>query len=172
MKSITFLNKDIAPLNVEISESSTHKYKITFDYNKVKHLYDLGEIINAVDKVNPKSNNDCIFIPSKPYNVEFFSDFHDDSLFLDVFYDMKDVDYSEILRQQEIDKEDYMTGVDDIFELEVGKTIFKVSSEDDSFLIIEFDSIWLLNENNEINSLWDYNDGYFKNRLEYMIARI
>lgn len=136
-------------LDIMTTTYKNEKIKTSFDLTNTKDL-NTEELIDNINKSFVKKTIEeiikpTVFIPSEFELVE------NEGMFIDVYYNMENVKYPNEYTEQ-LDKE-YLTD-----DGEIGKNLFFIEMED-GVLNIEFTSLVILTEEDEIISIWEYKDG-------------
>lgn len=150
-------------LDIMTTTYKNEKIKTSFDLKNTKDL-NIEELIDNINKSFVKKTIEeiikpTVFIPNEFELVE------NEGMFIDVYYNMENVKYPNEYTEQ-LDKE-YLTD-----DGEIGKNLFFIEMED-GVLNIEFTSLVILTEEDEIISIWEYKDGVilkmFKDLLNDLI---
>ena len=150
-------------LDIMTTTYKNEKIKTSFDLKNTKDL-NIEELIDNINKSFVKKTIEeiikpTVFIPNEFELVE------NEGMFIDVYYNMENVKYPNEYTEQ-LDKE-YLTD-----DGEIGKNLFFIEMED-GVLNIEFTSLVILTEEDEIISIWEYKDGVilkmFKDLLNELI---
>lgn len=150
-------------LDIMTTTYKNEKIKTSFDLTNTKDL-NTEELIDNINKSFVKKTIEeiikpTVFIPNEFELVE------NEGMFIDVYYNMENVKYPNEYTEQ-LDKE-YLTD-----DGEIGKNLFFIEMED-GVLNIEFTSLVILTEEDEITSIWEYKDGVilkmFKDLLNDLI---
>ena len=150
-------------LDIMTTTYKNEKIKTSFDLKNTKDL-NIEELIDNINKSFVKKTIEeiikpTVFIPNEFELVE------NEGMFIDVYYNMENVKYPNEYTEQ-LDKE-YLTD-----DGEIGKNLFFIEMED-GVLNIEFTSLVILTEEDEITSIWEYKDGVilkmFKDLLNELI---
>ena len=135
-------------LDIMTTTYKNEKIKTSFDLKNTKDL-NIEELIDNINKSFVKKTIEeiikpTVFIPNEFELVE------NEGMFIDVYYNMENVKYPNEYTEQ-LDKE-YLTD-----DGEIGKNLFFIEMED-GVLNIEFTSLVILTEEDEIISIWEYKD--------------
>lgn len=149
-------------LDIMTTTYKNEKIKTSFDLTNTKDL-NTEELIDNINKSFVKKTIEeiikpTVFIPNEFELVE------NEGMFIDVYYNMENVKYPNEYTKQ-LDKE-YLTD-----DGEIGKNLFFIEMED-GVLNIEFTSLVILTEEDEITSIWEYKDGVILKMFKELLSSI
>ena len=149
-------------LDIMTTTYKNEKIKTSFDLNNIKDL-NIDELIDNINKSFVKKTIEeiikpTVFIPNEFELVE------NEGMFIDAYYNMEDVKYPNEYTKQ-LDKE-YLTD-----DGEIGKNLFFIEMED-GVLNIEFTSLVILTEEDEIVSIWEYKNGAILKMFKELLSSI
>ena len=149
-------------LDIMTTTYKNEKIKTSFDLKNTKDL-NIEELIDNINKSFVKKTIEeiikpTVFIPNEFELVE------NEGMFIDVYYNMENVKYPNEYTEQ-LDKE-YLTD-----DGEIGKNLFFIEMED-GVLNIEFTSLVILTEEDEIISIWEYKDGVILKMFKELLSSI
>lgn len=149
-------------LDIMTTTYKNEKIKTSFDLTNTKDL-NTEELIDNINKSFVKKTIEeiikpTVFIPNEFELVE------NEGMFIDVYYNMENVKYPNEYTEQ-LDKE-YLTD-----DGEIGKNLFFIEMED-GVLNIEFTSLVILTEEDEIVSIWEYKNGAILKMFKELLSSI
>lgn len=135
-------------MNFDLADTSD------FDIEILKNV--MG--VQFVKKVQEEIIKPTVFIPNE-FELE-----ENEGMFIDIYYKMEDVKYPHI-EVKDGDK-DFLTD-----DGEIGKNLFFVEKEDNT-LSITFSSLVVLNQEGELESIFDYQDKKIQNLFESLVLKL